>query len=741
MTGSQWRKLRLGGRQWQRLFTRAIRGSWIRALAELITNSDDSYTRLLKAGVVGSGTIVVDFDRARDTAWFRVIDEAEGMSADRLEEVFKEYGGEVAAGPDARGFFNRGAKDALLAMEGGREDSIKDGEYASMELRTVLGEEPERRLTGPHKATAAIRRRLRLPENGTVASFRLPEGYQHVPQQETVRTALARFWMLRKIVDPDNATRRLVLRYRGQDVEIISPQPVGEALISKPFQLRVEGFPDFDYQLTLKKASQDLDQTTNSDQRVGGLLVVDEGDAVLDLTLGRFDREPSAAPFFGEVKILGGFKDFLRAQEKEGQAVLSEERNGFELSHHWVQSLIRSIEDKIEPFVEQERKAREKGQQDLSPEERAHQAKVMSELNKILEDETRKTWTGDQDTDRVTLPAGGLEIRPIAITISEGSQRYLFVRADPAKCPPETVIYIEDEAGTLAIEPQEFKVEDDGELVFVRAVKISGGSAGQTGRIVAISSECTAEATYQVVPDAYPSFDGEIMFIPSDVSIVDQKISTVSLYVKTTAIPAGETIWITSSEDESVAVLSPGAYFDPRDVRGDIGKVRMRVRGVGVGKSAVLTAKHGATSAQATVTVRSEHVPPPSRKGLFRKIEYSDKESVTERFHFEQATGTIFIHLLEPTILLHLGAVGEFRELLNARTLVAELVTQCVAGEVAQRKLETGARIYFDSTPAGQFQEDQEEIRALIHKHGAAIHKSIVDVALLREARKVESEA
>src|SRR5687767_8471834 len=74
-----WKPMKMAAREWQRHCSRAIRKSWIRALAELITNADDSYARLEKRGVATTGSIVVEFVRSSKSGSFRIIDQAEGM--------------------------------------------------------------------------------------------------------------------------------------------------------------------------------------------------------------------------------------------------------------------------------------------------------------------------------------------------------------------------------------------------------------------------------------------------------------------------------------------------------------------------------------------------------------------------------------------------------------------------------------------------------------------------------------
>jgi len=717
----------------------------MRALAELITNADDSYTRLEAEGFEVDGDIVVEYERNREEVRFYVIDEAEGMTADRLEEVFEEYGGDVAAGEEARGFFNRGAKDALLAMEGGFEESICDGEYAKVDLRISDDGEPQVRITGPRKASAARRKEMGIVGggNGTLASFALPPAVQ-APQFETVRTALASFWMLRKIVSPENDRRRLILVFREREEEIIFSPPIAETLIDREvISLEVEGYKKFRLDVTLKKAEEDLDQSL-SDRRVGGMLIVDEGDAVLDLTMGRFDRDPAAGPFFGEVRIKKGFKKFLKGQEEAGTHVLSDERNGLERHHPWVGGLLREIESVLEPHVEKERKARAAGAQELSESERKHHDKIIEELNRIAEEETQKAWEGIEDDEDVNPPASGLEIRPSHIVIAEGTQRYAAVVADFGKVQPGDLIYVEDEPDCLDLEPDEIKVEqDENDKVFIGYFKISGGITGETGKLVVITndSDISAEATFEVVQEAYPQFQGDMAFVPEASSVVDQKPATLSLYVRTDVVSPGDEVEVVSSDDSTVKVLTATVEVDEQKVRGGVARVEVRVRGQGIGNTATVTAtSEHATPASVQVHVRSQASPPKGKKGLFKEIVYSDQASDRERVHYDDGTGNIVVHIAEPTVSHHLGLAGEYKHLLDSQTLVAELVTQCVAQEIARRKLESGARVYFDRSTAGQMQEDLAEIRHLVHTYGPAIHRVVVDQLLLKSARRAAAE-
>ena len=59
-----------------------------KALVELITNSDDSYSRLERSGAQVTGAITVHYERHRGGALLVVADQAEGMTFDTACQVY-----------------------------------------------------------------------------------------------------------------------------------------------------------------------------------------------------------------------------------------------------------------------------------------------------------------------------------------------------------------------------------------------------------------------------------------------------------------------------------------------------------------------------------------------------------------------------------------------------------------------------------------------------------------------------
>jgi len=86
----------------------------IDGLVELITNCDDSYSRIEGRGDTHNGRILISVDREKGGICNKLVvqDFAEGMKNDELEKAIV-FGGETsgfAAGRSVRGLFGRGTQ-------------------------------------------------------------------------------------------------------------------------------------------------------------------------------------------------------------------------------------------------------------------------------------------------------------------------------------------------------------------------------------------------------------------------------------------------------------------------------------------------------------------------------------------------------------------------------------------------------------------------------------------------------
>ena len=102
---------------------RAMQGNITMALIELMTNSNDSYGRI----GIENGKIIISYKKSRFKCKFSVKDEAEGQSLADFYENFTKYWkpSDVTGDSSQRGYFGKGAKDALGYMDEGEIASFK----------------------------------------------------------------------------------------------------------------------------------------------------------------------------------------------------------------------------------------------------------------------------------------------------------------------------------------------------------------------------------------------------------------------------------------------------------------------------------------------------------------------------------------------------------------------------------------------------------------------------------------
>src|SRR5262245_37902296 len=109
----------------------AMKGDIVRALIELITNSDDAY------GDGAQGKIRVEVEHRRSAPWRVVVrDRAKGMRKARMAQAIGDIGTRMSGferGARVRGNLGRGAKD-LAAFGSVTFESICDGFYSAMTL-------------------------------------------------------------------------------------------------------------------------------------------------------------------------------------------------------------------------------------------------------------------------------------------------------------------------------------------------------------------------------------------------------------------------------------------------------------------------------------------------------------------------------------------------------------------------------------------------------------------------------
>lgn len=326
-----------------------------KALVELITNADDSYSRLERAGVPVSGQIRIHYERHQAGAVLMVTDQAEGMSFAQARFILT-YGGAhstLARGEGGgRGYFGRGLKQALYGLGYGWIETIHAGRYARIELfRGENGGYLYDDGDGDRPVRDKDRTRLGIAENGTKVTIVIANAQTNISHYRSVVQSVANNVYLRDVL-----TRRqveLLHLQRGKTVErsgVVHYQEPPAALLLGPEQAGhfVHEQQAYPFTLTLKRAL-DVELTTRGDERTNGLVIL-SGTAVLDCQLFEYENQVGTEYLFGTVHCPA-----LIDKLGQGMAIISDEREGLNAKEPFVQAFSRAVSAMIAPCVLAER--------------------------------------------------------------------------------------------------------------------------------------------------------------------------------------------------------------------------------------------------------------------------------------------------------------------------------------------------------------------------------------------------
>ena len=493
------RKLQYADRVALQQADQAIRKDVLRALVEIITNSNDSYSRLEDAGKTTSGEIIIDVWRKHNNSVIRVRDFAEGMDDARMDKVVGTYG-EATSGLKedlhVRGMWGRGLKDAIFGLGYGYVNSIrKDMLYRSSLL--LKGGVPTFELDEPIPAAEELRTKYGIPEgNGTVIEIILSREDVKMPRFENLRNYLQRHFELRTIMA--NQLRMILLRnFAGaekvkDEYELSYKPPKGEMVLDEHFE--IEGFPASARLQLLRSSIQLSTRGEEGDYADAGLLVISQG-TVISLTMLKFENDPYASFFYGSLEC-----DYLHDLLKNDEPVLTATRDGINWSLPFAKALKHAVETRIEPLVQVEREhAIQDEQMRLDKQLRRKLDKTIRELNVIASSElSDRRVTSDGKPEP---PPAGLEFAPARVYVQTGQAVTLTLKAHISEKIRDgaTVFVVSDNPEVDVLTPKvQISASKDHPQIGIARIEVEGKQVGNEGVVTAYLSDQKAQAVVQV---------------------------------------------------------------------------------------------------------------------------------------------------------------------------------------------------------------------------------------------------
>jgi len=625
---------------WEAQAIEAFKSDPMKILIELIKNSADSYTNFAKnKNVKPPFEICVTLHERRGKApHIEVLDNAEGMNAKKLKDAL-EYGARTSQIDDSSARTSAekgiGLKDALIALDDNRLTSISDGLINERKKRknfwTVFYAENE-------KITPEERAKLHIKNNGTLIVGTLPD-YFKVHSFDKIYELLQKHYLLRKlllleefkvyVINGTTKTKKL-LKYEWPKEE--------KQVLEEEFVIDYEG-NQYKGRMIVKKALEKLRQ----DKPYGdsGLLIYYGNYSVLDCTLGRFDRDPSFAKFFGIVDLDIGelIKKIRRVSET---SLVDQKRRGLNLEHPFNKKLLSVINDKLKEL-------------ELETEETEHsfdEEKLkagIKEINQICKDVKGRGPPAEppikpQMFEFVTVFEDKLkeyEPKRVALVINswEASKGLKINIASTNK--------------DIKTKTSEIKIEnaERSEKFIIKTIELYSEVKGAKGDIVA-SSQSPAHYTRMGVevienPMLHPK-DG-FAFVPNKTTIIDEGQKEVILCVNKALLSADDELKLSASNP---ADISNEEKSEEKTIEGiTMIPVPIKVNGKGhIGENAIVEAEYGGKKSELKVVV----VPEPSLSGLLRGVRPSGKDTL-EICSFIKEEGVLELYVKHSLIKQYLG--------------------------------------------------------------------------------------
>jgi len=719
----------------QRLALRSIKkhakGNPIVALIELIINSNDSYNCI---GVDHPGKIEIEYEKDAFNVNFTVRDKAEGMPISLIKQAFTKFGSLTSGIKDGKkvgGYFGTGAKAALAVMENGKIYSFHNGEF--VEYYIWIDEKANKikwRYHAPIKATEKLRKEHKIGENGTVAYFTsTPPGN---PRFNRVYESLANHYRLRKIImnhrrkielrDINNPKKKLPLAYKN---------PEGDEIRRDSFIIEYTGYEDFNVDVVINRANRPISQA--GEDRQGGLLIIDEYDNPLDISLFKYDNEPLAAHFFGEAKI----DNFVKLLRKE-EAVLDQERKGLIRDNPFCACLISELENRLEKEIEKERKRKdEESAEQEDKEETERYKKAFSLFNEIAEKEILEVKRLEEELDdNAKPPENGLLISPSKADITTGKSYSFRLQINPQKINNYELINIEISNPNITLNTKPYKYKKSGKIVDVKWITITPKIADIKATLKVFALDFSTSADIFVVPERDLLLGEGMVFVPESITLRPNKFRKCKLLVYVKIIPHESKINITS-DNPDIKIEPLTLIVNEYQADKHIQTFEIEVWGSKDGEDAIITAEYSGLVAFLEAKVRSiEPKEEKGTKGKFFTDKYFDPSDPLQRSSYSDKTGKVHIYYRFPSLKHYLGQNLEHKKSLPAQVLIADLVAEQCFLSIANKVVEHRS-VLLD--PSQKYIKVQQKTFELSKKYGEQIHKFLVDQELLKEA-KTENE-
>lgn len=647
----------------------------LRYIAELVTNSDDSYNREEDKGnmpVEDEKVIYIEVctdkrskkNTEAGSDMIIVTDNAEGMSAETLQEKFKVYDDDKAGGEEAhvRGLFGRGASDVLRAASYEKKTalitSIKDGhvnqlKYISSDgINWKLGIEE---IPIRSSQMEEFRKSNRIPNNGTRVAFGIPSIIKYNKNiKKKLKESIETYPMFRYLLNAYN--RKIVFIENGTETVLSSKQYAFENMSFLTERAFTYHFDKWNLDCVLKIYKNENKQIDGTN-----IIVADEKKAVYDNTMFDFSTNVSAKNISGELVINGLYEVCHEYLNKKDIAIFRVNRTGFDIKNPFYKGLNEIVSPMIDDIL------REFGTKTKSTDVTNNKkfSDALKKLNKYISNELKDTITGG-NLGGQEPPAEGIKFVRNHASITCGKTYDLKLLINSMLIGPADTIKIKvEENENIEVSPSDinYLMEDiRSNGLVVKDVIIKGVAV--TNSPISIEAECNnykaiilIDVIEQDIHDPLNGFE----FYPNELVLSPDEVHKASLYYDKNIVPEGSKIIFETEGLELVEAEHVVNYEELLDE--NIGCIIVKSKGGVVGSDYLITAKVQDAFNDLSTTVKITIVEPGKNKntggGLISKITLEANEDLYYQAYFHPHTHAIVINTKNPVNIALMGSMED----------------------------------------------------------------------------------
>ena len=354
---------------------------FLKYITEIILNSDDSYSRIeQKINNNILKTIDIKIDRKKRSV--QIVDNAEGMSSNKLQNVFKKYGAENSQGDqfnNVRGLFGQGASDVLFSAPLHNLSSFVISFYHQQvsKVNFYFNDKQQFDVEAITKNEIIEKYRIRygIPKNGTIVYFELPKDVS-IPQSKHIKLKIENYYMLRFVLS--NPNRQVKLRVDGREYILDSSRflPKTDDLIrneNKTFNFKTH---------TLKIELNAYKSMPSAEKDETQILIIDENNVVYDNT----DVDIGIYHGFKDIRIIVKINGIYRVLRhylnmQTPQELLRDSRDGFDKRNIFTKKLFSVIKEFTIQVLDEQANLRKR--ESISLKENIVFRNLIQEINKI----------------------------------------------------------------------------------------------------------------------------------------------------------------------------------------------------------------------------------------------------------------------------------------------------------------------------------------------------------------------